>query len=39
VLYTVRDPLINQVLVLMRTYFLAHLKESFGLLDEIENPK
>ena len=39
VLYTVRDPLINQVLVLMRTYFLAHLKESFGLLDEIENPQ
>ena len=39
VLYSVRDPLINQVLVLMRTYFLAHLKESFGLLDEIENPK
>ena len=39
VLYTVRDPLINQVLVLMRAYVLAHLKESFGLLDEIENPK
>jgi DNA-binding transcriptional ArsR family regulator len=37
VLYAVRDPLINEVLALMRTYFHAHLKESLGLLDEIES--
>jgi DNA-binding transcriptional ArsR family regulator len=37
VLYTVRDPLINDVLALMRTYFHAHLKESLGMLDAMEN--
>ena len=37
VFYAVRDPLINEVLALMRTYFHAHLKESLGLLDEIES--
>jgi ArsR family transcriptional regulator len=36
VFYTVRDPLINQVLALMRTYFHAHLKESLGMLDAME---
>jgi DNA-binding transcriptional ArsR family regulator len=38
VFYSVRDPLIIQVLDLMRTYFHAHLKESMGMLGELENP-
>ena len=38
VFYAVRDPLINDVLALMRTYFHAHLKESLGMLDAMENP-
>lgn len=38
VFYSVRDPLINQVLSLMRTYFHAHLKESLSMLDEMESP-
>ena len=38
VFYAVRDPLINQVLALLRTYFHAHLKESLGMLDEMDNP-
>ncbi len=38
VFYSVRDPLINQVLSLMRTYFHAHLKESLSMLGEMENP-
>jgi ArsR family transcriptional regulator len=37
VLYTVRDPLINQVLALMRTYFHAHLKDSLGMLEAMES--
>lgn len=38
VFYSVRDPIIIEVLNLMRTYFHAHLKESLGLLDEMEKP-
>jgi DNA-binding transcriptional ArsR family regulator len=38
VFYSVRDPLINQVLALMRKYFHAHLKESLGMLGEMESP-
>lgn len=38
VFYSVRDPLIIEVLKLMRTYFQAHLKESLGMLDEMEKP-
>ena len=38
VFYSVRDPIIIEVLNLMRTYFHAHLKESLGMLDEIEKP-
>ena len=38
VFYSVRDPIIIEVLNLMRTYFHAHLKESMGMLDEIEKP-
>ena len=35
---TVRDPIILQVLALMRTYFQTHLKEALGMLDAMENP-
>ena len=38
VFYSVRDPLILEVLALMRAYFHAHLKESLGMLDEMERP-
>ena len=38
VFYTVRDPLIIEVLNLMRTYFHAHLKESLTMLGEMESP-
>src|SRR5271168_1356850 len=38
VFYAVRDPIIIEVLNLMRTYFHAHLKESLGMLDEMEKP-
>ncbi|HEX4576664.1 MAG TPA: metalloregulator ArsR/SmtB family transcription factor [Edaphobacter sp.] len=38
VFYSVRDPIILEVLNLMRTYFHAHLKESLGMLDEMEKP-
>lgn len=36
VFYSVRDPLINKVLHLMRQYFHAHLKEAMEMLDEME---
>lgn len=36
VFYSIRDPLISDVLALMRRYFQAHLKESLEMLDEIE---
>src|SRR5277367_5390698 len=38
VFYSVRDPIIIEVLNLMRTYFHAHLKEALGMLDEMEKP-
>jgi len=38
VFYTVRDPILLDVLKLMRTYFHAHLKESLSMLDEMEKP-
>src|SRR5690242_12214472 len=38
VFYSVRDPLIIEVLNLMRRYFQAHLKESLELLDAMEKP-
>ena len=38
VFYSVRDPIIIQVLALMKTYFQAHLKVALGMLDEIEKP-
>jgi DNA-binding transcriptional ArsR family regulator len=38
VFYSVRDPIIIEVLSLMRTYLHVHLKEALGMLDEIEKP-
>ena len=38
VFYSVRDPIIIEVLGLMRTYFHAHLQEALGMLNEIEKP-
>jgi DNA-binding transcriptional ArsR family regulator len=38
VFYSIRDPLIVDVLNLMRTYFHAHLKEALEMLDEMEKP-
>jgi DNA-binding transcriptional ArsR family regulator len=38
VFYSVRDPIINKVLHLMRQYFHAHLKETMEMLDEMEKP-
>jgi ArsR family transcriptional regulator len=38
VFYSVRDPIINEVLLLMRTYFHAHLKEAMEMLDEMDKP-
>jgi ArsR family transcriptional regulator len=37
VFYTVRDPIIIEVLALMRRYFQKHLKETQNLLDEMDN--
>ena len=36
VFYSVRDPLILEMLALMRRYFQKHLKESLEMLDQIE---
>lgn len=38
VFYSVRDPILIQVLQLMRVYFHAHLKEAMEMLDEMEKP-
>ena len=38
VFYSVRDPILIDVLNLMRTYFHSHLKESLGMLDEMDKP-
>ena len=38
VFYSIRDPLIVEVLNLMRNYFHAHLKEALEMLDEMEKP-
>jgi ArsR family transcriptional regulator len=39
VFYAIKDPIILEVLSLMRTYFHAHLKEAQGMLDEMEQPE
>ncbi len=38
VFYSVRDPIIIEVLSLMRAYFHTHLKEALDMLDEMEKP-
>jgi len=38
VFYSMRDPVIIEVLDLMRRYFQSHLKEALGMLDEMEKP-
>jgi DNA-binding transcriptional ArsR family regulator len=38
VFYSVRDPLINEVLRLMRVYFQDRVKEAMGMLDAAELP-
>lgn len=38
VFYSVRDPILIEVLNLMRALFHAHLKESQGMLSEMEKP-
>lgn len=39
VFYSVRDPLIFEVLDIMRRYFHAHLSESLAILAEMEVPE
>ena len=36
VFYSVRDPLIFEVLILMRSYFQKHLKEALDMLGEMD---
>ena len=38
VFYSLRDPLIGEVLDVLRRYFHAHLAESLGLLEEMTKP-
>jgi len=38
VFYSVRDPIILEILSLMRLYFQSHLKDALGMLDEMEKP-
>jgi ArsR family transcriptional regulator len=38
VFYSVRDPIINEVLKLMRAYFHARVREAMEMLDETETP-
>lgn len=39
VFYSVRDPIILKVLVLMRQYFQKNLKEALNMLDEIDKSR
>lgn len=38
VFYSVRDPILIEVLNLMRTYFHAHLTEALGMLNQMDQP-
>jgi ArsR family transcriptional regulator len=38
VFYSARDPILFEVLALMRAYFQKQLKEALGMLDEMETP-
>jgi DNA-binding transcriptional ArsR family regulator len=39
VLYALRDPVLSQILVLLRQYFYSHLSETQSLLDEMKEPQ
>ena len=39
VLYSLRNPLLIEVLNIMRRYFLAHLEEDLGMLQDMEQEK
>ena len=39
VFYSIRDPTIGKVLTLMRKYFHTQLKETIGMLDEMEHTR
>jgi len=39
VFYSVRDPMLLEVLALMRSYFQKHLAEAMAMLDEIGEPQ
>lgn len=39
VFYAIRDPIIVEVLTLMRTYFHTHLKDSQAMLGALEKPR
>lgn len=38
VFYSVRDPILLEVLALMRSYFQKHLSEALAMLEEIKTP-
>ncbi|MGB6743334.1 MAG: metalloregulator ArsR/SmtB family transcription factor [Terracidiphilus sp.] len=38
VFYSARDPILFEVLALMRVYFQKQLKEALGMLDEMDRP-
>jgi len=38
VFYSARDPILFEVLALMRVYFQKQLKEALGMLDEMDKP-
>ncbi|MDB5093549.1 MAG: transcriptional regulator, ArsR family, partial [Candidatus Eremiobacteraeota bacterium] len=39
VYYSLRDPVLSQVLVLLREYFYSHLSESVSMLDAMRQPE
>jgi DNA-binding transcriptional ArsR family regulator len=39
VLYALRDPVLSEILVLLRQYFYSHLSEAQSMLDEMKEPQ
>lgn len=39
VYYALRDPVLSQVLGLLRDYFYSHLSETLGMLEQLEKPE
>ena len=39
VFYSIRDPLVIEVLDLLRRYFQSHLSEALSILEELEKPE